>query len=182
MIGSEITSPAFISLFTAKRRAIQPPVIEAQRVPPSACNTSQSTVIWRSPNAGRSTQARRLRPIRRWISWVRPDCLPEDASRRMREPVERGSMPYSAVTQPLPPPRNHGGTRSSREAVHKTWVSPNLTRHDPSACFENPRSRVTARISSGLRLEGLIIAFRITFRALYLCAPLCSIGRLRSVC
>ena len=33
---------------------------------------------------GRSTTARRLRPIRRWISTVRPLCLPADASRRVR--------------------------------------------------------------------------------------------------
>ena len=50
------------------------------------------------------TTARRERPIRRWISCVRPDCLPAAASRRMRSWVERGSMPYSAVTQPLPEP------------------------------------------------------------------------------
>ncbi len=43
--GSEITSPAFINLLTARRSATQPPVIAAQRVPPSACSTSQSMVI-----------------------------------------------------------------------------------------------------------------------------------------
>jgi hypothetical protein len=47
-------------------------------------------------------------------------------------------------------PRSHGGTRSSRLAVHRTWVSPNLTRQEPSACFETPRSSVTARA----RLDG----------------------------
>jgi len=31
------------------------------------------------------------------------------------------------------PPRNQPGTRSSSEAVHRTWVLPNLTRQDPSA-------------------------------------------------
>ena len=40
------------------------------------------------------------RPIRRWISCVRPPCLPAAASRRVRSWVARGSMPYSAVTQP----------------------------------------------------------------------------------
>ena len=35
--------------------ATQAPVIEAVRVPPSACNTSQSMVICRSPRRGRST-------------------------------------------------------------------------------------------------------------------------------
>ena len=42
-------------------------------------------------------RARKLRPIRRWISTVRPDCLPAEASRRVRSEVARGSMPYSAV-------------------------------------------------------------------------------------
>jgi hypothetical protein len=52
------------------------PEMAAVRVPPSAWMTSQSTVIWRSPSLGRSTTARSERPISRWISWVRPDCLP----------------------------------------------------------------------------------------------------------
>ena len=34
-------------------------------------------------------------------------------------------MPYSAVTQPRPVLRRKGGTFSSTEAVHSTWVSPN---------------------------------------------------------
>jgi hypothetical protein len=58
-------SPRFNSLFTACRSATQPPVIAAQRVPPSACSTSQSMVICRSPSAARSTQARSERPISR---------------------------------------------------------------------------------------------------------------------
>ena len=52
-------------LVIASRSATQPPVIEATRVPPSACSTSQSTMIWRSPRAARSTTARKDRPIRR---------------------------------------------------------------------------------------------------------------------
>ena len=51
--------------------------------------------------------------MRRWISCVRPDCLPLAASRDARSGVEPGSMEYSAVTQPLPLPRIQGGTRSS---------------------------------------------------------------------
>ena len=85
---------------------------------------------------------------------MRPPCLPEAASRRMRSPVERGSMPYSAVTQPLPELRSQAGTFSSRLAVHSTCVSPNLTRQEPSACLETPRSKETVRISSGWRLDG----------------------------
>src|SRR5690606_28792969 len=137
--------------------ATKPPVIEAVRVPPSAWMTSQSTVICTSPSACRSTTARSERPIRRWISSVRPPCLPDDASRRMRSPVERGSMPYSAVTQPLPELRSQDGTRSSRLAVHSTWVSPKRTRQEPSACLETLHSKEIARISSGWRLDGRMV-------------------------
>ena len=59
------------------------PVIEAVRVPPSACSTSQSSVTVRSPSARMSTTARNERPIRRWISSVRPLCLPRAASRAL---------------------------------------------------------------------------------------------------
>ena len=48
----------------------------AVRVPPSAWITSQSIVICRSPSLGRSTTARSARPIRRWISCVRPEGWP----------------------------------------------------------------------------------------------------------
>src|ERR1700732_5170905 len=134
--------------------ATQAPVIEAVRVPPSACSTSQSTVIWRSPRASRSTLARNERPIRRWISTVRPPCLPAAASRRVRSSVARGSMPYSAVTQPRPWPLSQGGRRSSRVAVTSTWVSPNLTMQEPSAYLTTPRSSETGRSSSGARRLG----------------------------
>ncbi len=134
--------------------ATQAPVIEAVRVPPSAWMTSQSMVICRSPSAGRSTTERRLRPIRRWISTVRPLCLPAEASRRVRSWVARGSMPYSAVTQPRAWPLSQGGSRSSSVAVTSTWVSPNFTKQEPSAYFTTPRSSDTARSSSGCRRLG----------------------------
>ena len=38
--------------------------------------------------------------------------------------VARGSMPYSAVTHPLPLLRRNGGTRSSTLAVQMTFVLP----------------------------------------------------------
>jgi hypothetical protein len=77
----------------------------------------------------------------------------------MRSPVERGSMPYSAVTQPLPELRIQPGTFSSRLAVHSTCVSPNFTRQEPSACLDTPRSKEMARISSNWRFEGRIQGF-----------------------
>ena len=126
----------------------------AVRVPPSAWITSQSTEICRSPSLGRSTTARSERPIRRWISCVRPEGWPTVASRRVRSLVARGSMPYSAVTQPRPWPLSQGGRRSSRLAVQCTWVLPNLMRQEPSACMDTARSMLTRRSSSGLRFEG----------------------------
>ena len=69
----------------------------------------------------------------RWISCVRPDCLPFAASRSTRSGDEPGSIEYSAVTQPLPVPRSHGGTRSSTDAVHSTRVRPNSTSTEPVA-------------------------------------------------
>src|SRR5215208_140936 len=112
--------------------------------------------IWRSPSAARSVTARRLRPIRRWISWVRPLCRPRAASRSVRVWVERGSMPYSAVTQPFPVLRRNGGTRSSTVAMHSTCVSPNRARHEPSAYLAIPGSRLTGRSASEARPEGRI--------------------------
>src|SRR6478672_11888998 len=126
----------------------------AVRVPPSACSTSQSSVMVRSPSAERSTQARSERPIRRWISSVRPPCLPREASRSLRVLVARGSMPYSAVTQPSPLPRRKPGTRFSTLAVHSTRVSPKATSTDPSAWRVKPRVIDTARIWSAARPLG----------------------------
>src|SRR3984957_9274688 len=111
-------------------------------------------VIWRSPSAARSTTARRLRPIGRWISTGRPPCLPPETSRRVRSRVARGSMPYSAVIQPRAWPLSQGGRRSSRVAVTRTWVSPKRTKQEPSAYFTTPRSSDTGRNSSGCRRLG----------------------------
>src|SRR5262245_16481543 len=85
---------------------------------------------------------------------VRPDCLPAEASRRVRSDVARGNMPYSAVIQPRPWPLSQGGSRSSSVAVTSTWVSPNFTKQEPSAYFTTPRSSDTARSSSGARRLG----------------------------
>jgi len=78
------------------------------------------------------------------------------SSRRIREVVERGSIPYSAVTQPRPEPLMNGGTRSSIVAVHSTWVSPMRIMHAPSACLVTPVSIETGRISFKSLPEGRI--------------------------
>ena len=69
----------------------------------------------------------------RWISWVRPPIWPRAASRWLRSVPARGSMLYSAVTQPAPLPRIQPGTRSSIVAAQITRVSPTRMRTDPSA-------------------------------------------------
>ena len=94
--------------------------------------TSQSIQMVRSPSSSIFVTERSERPISRWISCVRPPTLPDDASRVDRVVVERGSMPYSAVTQPLPEFRRKGGTRSSTLAVQITRVLPVSMSTDPS--------------------------------------------------
>ena len=111
---------------------MKPPVTEAVRVPPSPCSTSQSTVMVRSPSRRRSTAARRLRPIRRWISALRPLSFSLEMSRRDRSRLARGSMEYSAVTQPVPS-GTWRGARSSTLAQQSTWVLPQRIRQEPSA-------------------------------------------------
>ncbi len=118
------------SLWIANASAIHAPVIDATRVPPSAEITSQSTAIVRSPSWPRSIAARSDRPISRWISLPRPP-----GSRLDRVWVERGSIAYSAVSQPRPLPARNAGTPSSTLAEHTTQVSPSLISAEPSACF-----------------------------------------------
>ena len=87
---------------SARIAATYAPQIAAQRVPPSAWRTSQSSHSVRSPSASKSATARTARPINRWISTVRPCCFPRDASRWTRSPVDAGRSEYSAVIQPRP--------------------------------------------------------------------------------
>ena len=130
-------------------QAPAPPVTEAVRVPPSPCSTSQSIVIVRSPSASMSTAARRLRPIRRWISALRPASLSLSMSRRERSRFARGSMEYSAVTQPWPG-FTCGGVRSSTDAQQSTFVSPHSMSALPSGNFTKSVVMRTGRISSQL--------------------------------
>ena len=71
-----------------------------------------------------STTERKLRPMRRWISWVRPPILPRSLSLGVRVTVERGSIEYSAVTQPRPELRSQPGTPCSMVALVRTRVLP----------------------------------------------------------
>ena len=82
-----------------------------------------------------STTVRRERPIRRWISCVRPFGPPVELSRRDRVCVAAGNMAYSAVTQPRPLPRLQLETPSSILAAHSTRVSPSSKMQLPIACL-----------------------------------------------
>jgi hypothetical protein len=87
---------------TASASATKPPVMAAVRVPPSAWITSQSKVMVRSPSASKSSTARSARPIRRWISMVRPSCRPRLASRL--DPGVGGARQHAVFGRhPAPP-------------------------------------------------------------------------------
>ena len=73
---------------------------------------------------------------------MRPEGRPFDTSRGVRFSVARGSMEYSAVTQPLPVPRRNCGTPSSTDAAHSTRVLPTVISAEPSAVFRYPVSIV----------------------------------------
>ena len=69
----------------------------------------------------------------------------------MRWPVEAGSIPYSALTQPRPVPRSQRGVSASMLAVQITRVRPIENSTEPSAVSTNPGSRSRGRSSSSAR-------------------------------
>src|SRR5690606_38974605 len=102
-------------------------------------------------SAETSMIARSDRPMRREISCVRPPILPFTDSRWLRSFVARGSIAYSAVTQPSPDPLRQRGTPSVNDAAHSTRVRPNSTSTLPSAWSSQWRVMVTGRSWSGGR-------------------------------
>ncbi len=126
-------------------------MIAAQRVPPSASSTSQSTHTVRSPSFSKSITPRSERPIRRWISTVRPSSLPREMSRGLRCPVDAGSIEYSAVAQPRPLPAIQRGTDSSTLAVQITRVPPAAISAEPLADLTKSGSMDSGRRPSAPR-------------------------------
>ena len=63
-------------------------------------------------------------------------------SRCLRSPVDAGSIPYSAVTQPRPLPAIQRGTDSCTDAVQITRVSPHEISAEPVAVRTKPGSIV----------------------------------------
>ena len=121
-MGERFSLPNFKSWRIAMESAIKAPVIAAVRVPPSACSTSQSRMMLRSPSAARSITVRKRTSDQalNLHGAARRPALGDFA--RGAGAVARGSMEYSAVTQPLPELRKKGGTVSSTVAVHNTRV------------------------------------------------------------
>ena len=104
MPGSAFVSP---NRSRARCAATYAPVIAAQRVPPSAWSTSQSSQSVRSPSALKSQTLRSARPIRRWISTVRPSGRPARdaalgalAGRRGQHRVLGGHPALALAAQP----------------------------------------------------------------------------------
>ena len=143
-----------MQLFDRIRSATQAPVIDAVRVPPSASSTSQSTVICRSPSAPQVDHGAQ-RPADQPLDLLRPArLLARAASRRVRVVVARGSMPYSAVTQPCPvlaQERRHA-LLDARRAQHIGVAEPDQAR--ALGLERHPGSMVTARIWSGAGRRG----------------------------
>ena len=90
----------------------------------------------------------------RWISSVRPPCLPVAASRRLRVCVARGSMPYSAVTQPRPVLRRNAGTPLRRWRCRARASRRHSISTEPSAWRVKRRVMRMGRSSSGARPLG----------------------------
>src|SRR5580698_5896395 len=87
---------------------------------------------------------------------VLPDARPFETSRGVRVAVARGSIEYSAVTQPFPEPRRNPGTDSSIDAAHSTRVLPISISTEPSAVSRYSVVIVTGRIWPGSRWSTLI--------------------------
>src|SRR4051794_19980247 len=117
-----------------------------------------------SPSAARSIEARSERPMSRLISWVRPPMRPFTDSRSLRVWVARGSIEYSAVTQPRPEPFRQRGTPSVTLAAHSTRVRPNSTSTEPSAWWSQLRVMVTGRSWSAARPSGRVTHRRVMAR------------------
>jgi len=88
-------------------------------------DTSQSIVTVRSPSFDRSVTPRSARPIRRWISCVRPRTS-AFTSRRCAPASSAGAS--STPRDPsLPVPRSHRADSSSTDAATSTRVAPGGT-------------------------------------------------------
>ena len=134
------------------QRVVQREVAAADRRRAGAAVGLEHVAVDDRPGARRaatmSLTARSERPMSRWISCVRPLCLPFAASRSTRSGDEPGSIEYSAVTQPLPVPFIQRGTSSSIDAVHSTGCVRTSRAPSRAAISVKSRSNVIGRSSS----------------------------------
>ena len=120
---------------------MQPPVIAAVRVPPSACSTSQSIVTVTSPpRAAMSTTLRSERPTRRWISCVRPFGRPDP---RSRGGCGCGSPPAASRTRRSPSPDR------SRAAMRHVLVYVRRAQHARVAQLEDAAAHRVLEVVPG---------------------------------
>ena len=106
----------------------------------------------RSPSASSSITARRLRPIRRWISCVRPDGCPRAASRSARRSVEPGQQRVLGRHPALPRARAGSAARySSAQTVQSTLVRPSSQSTEASGFSVKSRVSVSAELSGAAR-------------------------------
>ena len=88
---------------------------------------------------------------------MRPSGRPLLTSRCLRSPVDAGSIPYSAVTQPRPEPISQRGTLSCTDAVQITRVSPIEISAEPVAVRTNPGSiDGRAQLDRGAAIAALV--------------------------
>ena len=122
--------------------------MDAVRVPPSACSTSQSMhdgVLADRLEVHAGPQAAADQPGD--LVGTAADA-PLTDSRSERVLVDRGSIAYSQVTQPRPEPLRQRGTPSVTLAVHSTRVCAELDQHRAlgvDAPVAGDRRRVAAR-------------------------------------
>ena len=84
-------------------------------------------------------------------------------SRCLRSPVDAGSIPYSAVTQPRPDPVRQRGTASWIDAVQITRVPPHAISAEPVAVPTKPgwivdRPQLVGRAAAGALARAHAVA------------------------
>ena len=104
--------------------------------------------------------ARETERDRRQAEW---NALHYEILQRLVTEIARGSIEYSAVTQPFPDPRRNCGTVSSTDAAQSTRVLPTVITADPSAVIRYPVVISTGRIWSS-RLPSILMIRSISAR------------------
>ena len=125
-----------------------------ERVPPFLRNTGRGWVTAEYGMLPRSTHTRTEREAARGRQSGRTQEIQRLIGRSLRAITDLVQLGERQIRIDCDVLQADGGTRSSMDAVHSTWVSPNFARHDPSAYLATPGSKVTGRITSRARPEG----------------------------